>query len=351
MRPQVFEVRNAEVARRFVEARARAGSEWPRLRLSWSNWGFGTEPLEACAARLAGHGIRYVELHGNRYGPDLGYRTAEVRHALGDYGLTVSGICGMFPVDAEFASNKPHVRQRAIDYTRRQADFCAEVGGSYLLVVPGAVGRPARYDDHEWGRAVEAMRIAAEHLASLGVRGAIEPIRVDEVSLCHTIADASRMIVDIDHPGISHINGDLYHMLSGEEHIGHAILDAGELLINLHMADTNRRAFGGGLLDLDVVLMALYATGYNVREAYCTPEPLGAGGDVYSAMYGTPDPAALDDLVGRTASTFFERESEIRASSDAEILVRYGGPSQTLPRRNEQDRRSTTRPERPPVSR
>jgi sugar phosphate isomerase/epimerase len=230
----------------------------------------------------------------------------------------------MATADAEFASNRPHVRQRAIDYFRRQAHFCTEVGGSYLLMVPGAVGRPNPYDSDEFARAADGIRVVAEDLHALGVRGAIEPIRRDEVSICHTFADARRLIEAIGHPGVQHINGDLYHMLAGEAHIGQALLEAGPLLVNLHMADTNRRALGDGLLDLDIVLMALYAIGYDEREAYCTPEPLGAGSNPYSAMYEAPDPGALDDLVARTTSTFFERVAVILGAGESE-LQRYVG--------------------------
>jgi D-psicose/D-tagatose/L-ribulose 3-epimerase len=320
MRQQAFQAKDSEVVAAYLAARRAAGPAQPdRLRLSWSNWGFGPERLDVSAARLARNGIRYIELHGNRYGADLGYKTAEVRTILADAGLTVSGICGMATADAEFASNRPHIRQRAIDYNRRQADFCAEVGGSYLLVVPGAVGRPAAYDRGEFGRAVEAIRIVAEYFKELGIRGAIEPIRPEEVSLCHSFDDARRLIAAIAHPGVQHINGDLYHMLASEDHIGQTILEAGPLLINLHMADTNRRALGGGLLDVDVVLMSLYAIGYEHRPAYCTPEPLGAGGNPYSAMFEAPDPDALDVLVERTASTFYEREAAILEASESEL--------------------------------
>ncbi len=322
---QAFRVRDAAVVERFIVARGGHTPGAPRLRLSWSNWGFGTESLDATIARLTANGLQYVELHGNRYGADLGYRTADVRAALDANGMSVSGICGMATADAEFASNRPHVRQRAIDYFRRQADFCREVGGSYVLVVPGAVGRPKAYDRNEFGRAVDGIRVVAEHFADVGIKGAIEPIRPDEVSLCHTFSDARRLIEAIDHPGVAHINGDLYHMLAGEEHIGSAILEAGDLLLNLHMADTNRRALGGGLLDVDIVLMALYAIGYSDRGGYCTPEPLGAGSDPYSAMYDDPEPAALDALVGQTAATFFAREAAIIAASDEQLRFAYSG--------------------------
>lgn len=322
MRPQAFQAKDEKVTRLFLDARRGIRPGEPRLSLSWSNWGFGSEPLQVSAARLAANRISYIELHGNKYGSDIGYKAHDVRIIVDDAGLTVSGVCGMATEDSEFASNRPHVRQRAIDYFRRQGDFCKEVGGSYILVVPGAVGRPRPYDSNEFERAAEGIRIVAEHFHQLGIKGAIEPIRPEETSLCHTFGDARRLIDEIDNPGVQHINGDLFHMLASEQHIGETILDAGPYLINLHLADTNRQALGNGMLDVDQVLMALYATGYQRRDAFCTAEPLGAGGNPYSAMFEAPDAGALDQLVARTASTFFEREAAILAASDGELLGR-----------------------------
>jgi sugar phosphate isomerase/epimerase len=320
VKPQSYHRKDVEVVRAFVETRPVAGPDSPRLKLSWSNWGFGTEPLEVSAARLARNGIRYIELHGNLYGPDLGYRVPDVRRILGDAGITVAGICGMITPEQEFASNSPIVRQRAVDYFRRQVDFCAEVGGTYILFGVGAVGRPLKYDDFEMDRAAATIRLVADRFAERGIRAAIEPIRPEEVSVCHTFAEAERLIEMVDHPAVQWINGDLYHMLSGEEHIGETILRHGKRLINLHMCDTNRRALGLGLLDLDVVLMALYAIGYNVGDRFCTPEPLGPGGNPYISMYGRPDPVELDQVVAQTAATFYEREAEILTASDGDLL-------------------------------
>jgi sugar phosphate isomerase/epimerase len=324
MKRQQFRERDIAVLRRFLDVRRSVSGETPRLKLGWSNWGFGTETLEVSAARLERHGIRWIELHGNLYGPDLGYRADEVSGILTDHGLAVSGICGMVTPEQEFASASPIVRQRAIDYFRRQIDFCREVGGTYVLFGAGAVGRPVAYDANELGRAAETIRIVAEDFERNGIQGAIEPVRPEEVSVCHTFGDALRLIELINHPGVSHIAGDLYHMLSGEGHIASAILEHGDVLVNLHLADTNRRALGTGLLDLDIVLMALYAVGYQHGSRFCTAEPLGAGANPYEMMFGNPDPAALDDLVGRTARCLFEREEAILAASDEELATLYG---------------------------
>jgi sugar phosphate isomerase/epimerase len=100
-------------------------------------------------------------------------------------------------------------------------------------------------------------------------------------------------------------------MQTSEAHIGSAILEAESLLVNLHMADSNRLALGKGHLDLDTIIMALYLIGYNREGCFVTPEPLGPGGDPYRAMNGVPDPAVLDALVSNTVRYFREREEQL----------------------------------------
>ena len=312
MRKQNFELKNEKIRSAFLELKKSKPKKLEsRLNLSWSNWGFGMEELEDSAARLQKAGIRVIELHGNHSGPDLGYRPQETLKVLGDHGVEVAGVCGMYSADSELASNRAVVRQAAVDYLKREVPFAAEVGGSYLLVVPGAVGRPNKYDDMEFDRAVATLRLVADLFTEHNVRGAVEPIRSAETSICHTVADARRFIAAVDHPGIAHINGDVYHMQVEEPHIPSALLEAGERLTNLHMADSNRCALGEGSLDLDTIVMALYLVGFNAPGKFVTPEPLGPGGDPYPAMYGRPDKKALDRLVTKTAKYFREREEAV----------------------------------------
>ena len=167
--------------------------------------------------------------------------------------------------------------------------FAAEVGASYILVVPGAVGRPHAYDSTELARSVETLRLVADLFVKHKVKAAIEPIRSAEVSFVHSVADAKAYIAAVSHPGVKHINGDVYHMQAEESHIGEAIVDAAEMLVNLHLADSNRAALGLGSIDLDTIIRALYLIGFNEDGRFVTPEPLGPGGDPYPAMYGNPE--------------------------------------------------------------
>lgn len=312
MKPQNYEVTNTAIHTAFANLKKIKPEQLKkRLNLSWSNWGFGLESLQDSCARLGRAGIGYIELHGNHYGPDLGYRPAETKRILADHGIRTGGVCGMFSADNDLSSNRAIHRQAAIDYLKREIAFTAEMGGSYLLVVPGAVGRAAAYDGSEFDRSVETLGIVADLFVQHGVRAAIEPIRAAETSFIHTFAEAKRYIGAVSHPGVRHINGDTYHMLVGETHIGQAILDAGDMLTNLHMADTNRCALGAGFLDLDTIIMALYLIGFNNDKCFVTPEPLGPGGDPYPAMNGKPDPQALERLVVDTAEYFREREQAV----------------------------------------
>lgn len=314
MRQQHFEESNSKIQERFRELKkASPDNLKTRLKLSWSNWGFGRETLAESAERLAKNKVPYIELHGNHYGPDLGYKVEETLKTLADHGLKVSGVCGMFSADNDLACNRAVCRQAAIDYLDREVPFTKAVGGKYLLVVPGAVGRPKAYDNVEFERSAETLKMRGDLFVQHGIKAAIEPIRSAEVSLVHTVADAKRYLAQVNHAGVGHINGDVYHMQSEERHIGDAIVDAGDKLVNLHMADSNRSAMGEGSMDLATIIRALYAIGYNLGDRFVTFEPLGPGGDPYPAMHGKPDKAKLDALVGTSISYFRECEEMVLA--------------------------------------
>jgi D-psicose/D-tagatose/L-ribulose 3-epimerase len=306
---QNYEQKNLNIKSAFAELKRNHPDRLQGgLNLSWSNWGFGIESLTETAERLQKADIRFIELHGNHYGPSLGYNVKETLNILDAHNIKVAGICGMFSADNDLSSSHAHHRQAAVDYLKREIEFTAAVGGSYILVVPGAVGRNKPYDNMEFDRSVETLRLVADLFVEHNIKAAIEPIRSAETSFIHTIADAQKYIQAVNHVGVHYINADVYHMQVEEAHIGEALLAAGEQLLNLHLADSNRGALGDGSLDLDTIIMTLYLLGFNQAGKYFTPEPLGPGGDPYPAMYGKPDRQFLNRLVQQSASYFRERE-------------------------------------------
>src|ERR1035438_4499734 len=130
---QHFEEKNARIEAGFRELKKSPEKLRTRLNLSWSNWGFGRESLQDSAVRLQKAKVPFIELHGNHYRPDLGYKVDETLKILGDHDLRVSGVCGMFSPDNDLSSNHAVCRQAAVDYLRREIPFTKAVGGSYLL--------------------------------------------------------------------------------------------------------------------------------------------------------------------------------------------------------------------------
>lgn len=312
MKYQRFEKINHTIREAFLAWKRQNGVPTERLKFSWSNWGFGLESFDTSCTRLEKAEIHYIELPGNHHGPDLGYKPAEVLKIMEDHGIKVSGICGMFSADNDLSSNRPVKRQAAIDYIKRESEFTAAVGGKYMLICPAAVGRPGKYDDSEIDRSIDSLSRVADVFTEYKIRGAIEPIRAAETSIIHTFAEAKDYISRLNHPGVQHINGDAYHMLVGESHIAKTIWDAGSMLTNLHMADTNRCALGDGSLDIDSIIMALYLIGFHKDEnCFVTPEPLGPGGDPYPAQHSKTAPEILDKLVFDSVTYFREREEEV----------------------------------------
>lgn len=310
---QNYEKINSEIDGKFSRIFSGINRD-KKLNLSWSNWGFGRERLEKSLRRLAACGISYVELHGNRYGGDIGYDAKEVKKISDGEGVHVAGICGMFSANNDLSSVSGIHRQNAIDYIKRNLELGAFLGAKYMLIVPGAVGRPVAYDGFEFHRSVETLQRVAVFFQKANIKGAVEPIRSAEVSFCHTLSEARKYIEAVGNPWINRINGDIFHMLTEERHIAKTILEYGDYLINLHMADTNRMALGRGMMDLDRILKALYLAGCNNDKFFCTPEPLGPGGDPYPAMHGIQDSGSLDLMVQETAAYFRQREANILAS-------------------------------------
>ena len=85
MKKQNYEIKTEKIRSAFLELKKKHPEKLKtRLNLSWSNWGFGIESLADSAARLEKNGVQFIELHGNHYGPDLGYKVAETKKVLGD---------------------------------------------------------------------------------------------------------------------------------------------------------------------------------------------------------------------------------------------------------------------------
>lgn len=312
--PQVWQKKSEAIRASYIEAKASDPARFERpIDLSWSIWMFGTEPIEASLERLARSGLEFAEIKGDRHEAASGIPLPRLRSALAGAGIAASGACGMFSPDCDLSSASAAVRERAASYIRREIADLAALGARYLIVVPGAVGRPVAVDPGELARSAATLRGCGDDFAAAGLIASVEPIRSAEVSIVHSVADAFAYIAAVGHPAVGHVNGDVYHMSLEESHVGEAILSCGDRLENLHLADTNRDALGRGMLDLDTAIMAAYLIGMNREGRFLTAEPLGPYPDPYVLSSGPCDAAVMDELVSSTVACFREREAIVRA--------------------------------------
>lgn len=307
---QNYEIISSGIKEAFLNAKKSSPQNFVRpMALSWSIWMFGIESLEDSLKRLKRSDLEYVELKGDHHTEYFGKSSEYVKNLISSFDMKVSGACGLFSSENDLSSSSYYVRQRGIDYIKRELDFLESVGGEYLIVVPSAVGDPAVKDNSDFFRSVESIRYCSDSFKASGVKAAIEPIRSAEVSLINNIEQALEYIETVDCGSINHINADTYHMLLEETHIGESIIKCKDHLVNLHVADSNRDALGTGMIDFDTIIMALYLIGFNTPGHFVTPEPLGPYPNPYALINESCDTDVMDKLVSSSINYFREREA------------------------------------------
>ena len=221
---------------------------------------FKGESFAAGAARLARLGFDAVEVPGD---PEL-FDGKAVSAALAGTGLKASGVCGrMYGPERDLTTADPANRAKAIDYYSAAAEFAGRIGAPILIIAPTSVRRvlPETTAEREWGLAVEGIAAIADRARGSGVAIVIEAWNRYETYLVNRLDQADRMRRDVGRDNVG-IMGDLFHMNIEEADMAGALRDHGAHLLNIHFADSNRRAPGRGHIDLAPVMAALKAIGY-----------------------------------------------------------------------------------------
>ncbi len=318
MKPQKFEEKNERIRLAFEQLKKDHPEKLKRqIDVSFCTLMFGLEDVVDSIKRLSRYGYKYIEILGNYGGETSGNHTQvkEIKKALDAYGMKCSGVICSTQSGFTLESKDFFAKQRAQDHIKANVEFCKELGGSYCMVVPSTTdGKKADPDGGDWDRSVRALREIADIFTEYDIKCTIEPIIHFVSPICHSFEEAKRYIQEVNHPGVRHIQGDVEHMMAHEEHIGEAILDAKDYLLNLHLKDTHaQRPIGNGHLDLDTVIRALYLIGFNEEGHFATGEPLP---DYYDPVigYGTlikHSEETKEILARETIETFREREREI----------------------------------------
>ena len=275
-----------------------------------NNWIFGNCELINVVKRIAAMKFDGIELLGE----PLIYDSSIVNKVLGDYGLEVISVCGMYPGSSKDdlrALSHPQEKERlaAIDYVKKCIDLAKEIGARSVLVVPSLVGQPDYFvsKKEDCARAVDSLAKTAEFAERMEIFLTIEPINRYEVGLVNTVEDSINMAKEIGNNYIRAM-GDTFHMQMEEvEGIANAIRSAGKYWFqHLHIADNNREAPGLGILPWRDILRALIDINY---EGGISCEPLPRGSSPYDARNGNI-PAEILDKQLNFARKYLESELE-----------------------------------------
>jgi len=260
------------------------------MKYSISNWIYGEEPLRTTFERLARFGYDGIELKGEvqEYDP------REVKQLCREFSLDVLSIAGIYPWptdERDLANPNPQVRDRAVKYLRDCVGFASSLGATLIIVVPSAVAKTTPVGDfeseeeweaaaeREWNYAVESVGTAATYAEEQEILLAVEPINRYETFLVNNVDQGLRFVSEVGSRAVK-LHLDTFHMNIEEEDPAEAIRKAGELLINVHIADSNRQAVGYGHTDFGAIMEALKDIRYEKALAL---EPLPPVPDPYIA--------------------------------------------------------------------
>ena len=235
------------------------------FRYSYNVIGFSGEEVAESIDRLARLGYDAVEVEGEpeRYDPK------RIRKLAEDAGLSVGSVCPNFTAERDLSHPDPVVRKGALDYLRAVSEFAAEVGAPLFIVAPTAYARvqPMADPRDEWRWAVEGIRTAGEHAASLEVDLTLECWNRYGTYMLNRLDDGARMWRET---GLSNggIMADTFHMNIEESSITGAIRSFADILNHVHLSDSNRLAPGLGHVDFEGVLRTLREVGYRGGLAF-----------------------------------------------------------------------------------
>jgi len=254
------------------------------VKYSISNWIYADEPLRATFQRLQKYGYDGVELVGEPQRYDI----QEVKGLCQEFGLSVLSVLGwsIFPLERDLAHPDPQMRQKALNYAAECVDLAVAVGAPIVVVIPASAGRTSPIGQldsekawkeavvREWGYAVESVRKAATYAGQKGVLLAIEPINRYESFLVNSTAQGLRLVQEVN-SSVVRLHLDTFHMNIEDRDPAEAIREAGSLLVNMHVSDSQRGPVGHGHTDFAAIMKALKEIDYQGALAMepLPPEP------------------------------------------------------------------------------
>jgi sugar phosphate isomerase/epimerase len=188
-----------------------------------------------------------------------------IRAAAVQAGIAISGIHWVLvkPEGLYINHTDAAIRQRTAQYFRDLVDFCADVGGRFMVVgspkqrnvLPGVSFQQA------WDWALETFRSGVARAAEREVTIGFEPLSPAETNFLNTAAEAIRFVRSLDSAHFKIIL-DVKAMSSEGKPIPEIIRESWPHFAYFHANDSNLKGPGFGAVDFVPIAAALKEVGY-----------------------------------------------------------------------------------------
>jgi sugar phosphate isomerase/epimerase len=189
-----------------------------------------------------------------------------IREAAAAAGIGISGIHWVL-VEAEgmyLTSPDAEVRRRTARYLEELVEFCADLGGTRIIVGSPKqrnVGEGITYEQ-AWQWATETFQDAVKLAEQRGVVICFEPLAPSETNFINTAEEGRRFAAQFRSPAMSIIL-DVKAMCSEEKPIAQIIRESRGELAYFHANDRNLKGPGFGDVDFHPISDALREVGYD----------------------------------------------------------------------------------------
>ncbi len=257
-------------------------------------------------AKAAGLGFDVLEVNSGTVANMSPPERQKLKQAAAGAGIELTSCIGL-PKQYDMASADASVRDRGIDFLKRQAEALAEtdiheLGGIIYSSWPGKMPEGETDKRPFWDRSVASMRQTIKTAEDCGVLFHVEVVNRFEQYLLNTAAEALRYVREVDSPNCT-ILLDTFHMNIEEDGFADAVRTAGAHLGHLHLGENNRRAPGRGNLPWKEIFDATREVGFKgsiVMEPFLMPGgEVGRDISVYRDLKGDLD---LDEEARRACS-------------------------------------------------
>lgn len=191
---------------------------------------------------------------------------AAIRAAADKIGIEISGIHWVLVQTEGLHLTHPDaaVRERTAKYFCDLVDFCADLGGKYIIV--GSPKQRSLMDgvsyEQAWAFAAEVFRDSVHKAANRGVTICFEPLAPTETNFINSAEEAIRFVKQLSSPNFKIIL-DVKAMCSEAKPIPQIIAESWPNFAYFHANDKNLKGPGFGDIDFKPIADALKKAGYS----------------------------------------------------------------------------------------